>query len=219
MKNKYIIFIFILCVFALSCGVPLIINYCFKTSAIDEIFVAEWDANAALTYWGATLTFFSTTILSALALWQNDVIKKESSRHSLQLQLMEYRKVMPLFSVICTSEYSEFQKMRIRICNISENPAFCVTIKKACVGNINWNLLEGQSNKTEKTLFAHQTLEETCQNGPISGREYLQIELLCFDIYRNEIACCYFGKINLDEKSIVCYLEKINYTNVLHSFV
>ena len=217
MKNKYIILIIVLCVVALLCGVPLIINYCFKTFSIAEIFVAEWDANAALTYWGALLTFFSTTILSALALWQNDVIRKESSRHSLQLQLMEYRKVMPLFNIICASEYSEYQKMRIRICNISENPAFSVTITKAYISNTSRSLLEGQINKTVKTLFAQQTMETTCQNGPIYGREYLQIELLCFDIYRNEITYCYCGEINLDEKDIVCYIEKIDYTKVLHS--
>lgn len=219
MKKNYIVPIIILCVVGFPFGAPLVINYCFKTSALAEIFVAEWDANAALTYWGAVLTFFSTTILSALALWQNDVIKMESSRHSRQLQLMEYRKVMPLFNIVCTSEYSNFRKIGIRIWNISENPAFSVTLRKVCISNTNQNILEEQADKPGKTLLAQETMEITCQNGPIYGRGYLQIEFLCSDIYRNEIKYCYCGEINLDEMDIVCYIEEINYEKTLHSLV
>lgn len=56
--------------------VPFLINILFKYKAPIKLLEAEWDASDMLGYYGAVLGFLSTTLLSMLAIWQNEKIRQ-----------------------------------------------------------------------------------------------------------------------------------------------
>ena len=59
-------------------GVPILIHILFKTSAVCDWFVPEWEAGNVLEYYGAILGFLGTVTLSILALYQNYELKNEA---------------------------------------------------------------------------------------------------------------------------------------------
>ena len=56
--------------------IPLLINILFKFKAPIKLLESEWEAADMLGYYGSVLGFLSTTLLSMLAIWQNEKIKQ-----------------------------------------------------------------------------------------------------------------------------------------------
>ncbi len=112
----------LLVVFALI-GVPLLINVLFKIDSGICALQAEWSAGDALGYYGAVLSFLGTVVLSALALYQNHIIKVEADKKATMLEERERIKNMPKFCTRSLSFSGEYAKISFDIENISENIA------------------------------------------------------------------------------------------------
>lgn len=78
-------------------GIPFGIHCLFKLKSPTSFFIAEWSAGEFLSYYGSFLSFGATVILSALALWQNEIIRSESNKHTILLEQMEINKCCPFF--------------------------------------------------------------------------------------------------------------------------
>lgn len=80
--------LFLLSLFLLLC-VPLIIHIIFKIPSEHSFITPEWSAGELLSYYGAILAFLGTVFLGALALYQNDLFKKQNDK-IMQLQNVPY---------------------------------------------------------------------------------------------------------------------------------
>ena len=117
----------ILVVFALI-GVPLLINILFKINTGISALQAEWSAGDMLGYYGAVLSFLGTVVLSALALYQNHIIKVEADKRAAKLEDRELIKNMPKFCTRSLSFSGSSSKISFDIENISENIAYEIKV-------------------------------------------------------------------------------------------
>ena len=97
-KRLLILIIFLLAVLSLF-GIPATINLLFKQTSHIPFFIAEWSAGEALNYYGAVLTFFGTSLLNIVALWQNHLIKVSNEKHMEFLETLEKEKFIPKFMI------------------------------------------------------------------------------------------------------------------------
>lgn len=125
----------IICVLFFVIGVPLIINWMFTKPALCDFFAVNWVARDALAYYGSALGFIGTVIFSALALWQNHIIKEESDKRQEILDKMELQKHLPIIEVqsLCCSGNGSFLSLSIK--NISGNVALEVVLSKIQILN------------------------------------------------------------------------------------
>ena len=103
--------------------IPFILNVLFKIPAPLKVFVAEWEAAAALSYYGEILSFLSTTALSILALWQNKKINEANERHTNLLEQMEREKSAPRFIVEKSVVLGLGYDLKLEITNVTDNIA------------------------------------------------------------------------------------------------
>lgn len=86
--KKHLLLIILFLLVAMT-GVPLIIHVLFKIYPNNSFWIAEWSAGEFLSYYGAILSFVGTVALGALALYQNDLFKKQNDK-IMQLQNVPY---------------------------------------------------------------------------------------------------------------------------------
>lgn len=132
---KKTIRIAILCVVFLTIGVPVIIHICFKIPAPFQFWEADWESGNVLEYYGAILGFLGTALLSALALYQNYEIKKESDAKQALIERMEYEKEMPLFRVKNLYCNGNFGNLNLSVFNVSDNVAYDLEVSSFKVEN------------------------------------------------------------------------------------
>ncbi len=116
-------------------GMPLIINCLFKLRTDNDFFIAEWTAGDMLSYYGAVLTFVSTTILSVLALWQNHVIKEENDKHTALLERMEREKNNAHLMIQDAVSFKNAGNISLQLKNVSENMALNIIISGLAIEN------------------------------------------------------------------------------------
>lgn len=126
-KNKRTILL-ALGLVALVFFIPFILNVLFKIPAPFEVFVAEWGAADALSYYGEILSFLSTTALSILALWQNKKINEANERHTNLLEQMEREKSAPRFIVEKCVVLGLGYDLKLEIINVTDNIARNISI-------------------------------------------------------------------------------------------
>lgn len=127
-----------ICCFALfmfTIGIPVIIHIFYIIPAPVWWLETEWEAGNVLEYYGAILGFLSTTALSALALYQNYELKKESEVKQALIEKMEYIKEMPLFVINNSSCNGDYCNLKLSILNISDNAAYDMSIDNFIVEN------------------------------------------------------------------------------------
>ena len=95
-KHKIIIIVILL---ILLIGVPLITHCLFKINSNNSFWVSAWSAGEFLSFYGSVLSFVATVILSILALWQNEIIRAESNKHTELLEEMEKNKCCHFVSI------------------------------------------------------------------------------------------------------------------------
>lgn len=139
-KHKFEAILFFICIALLSFGVPLVINILFKYPSFLSLTVAEWDAGAALEYFGTVLTFWGTSALSIIALWQNKVIDESNSKHSQLIEKMLIEKNMPLLYIVDVSYFDSFRGIKFFILNASDNIANNITISNVRIIDSNNNI-------------------------------------------------------------------------------
>lgn len=195
-RNKVIFIVVFLLI-----GVPFIVHCLFKIKSTNSFWAAEWTAGEFLTYYGAALSFTATVILSFLALWQNELIREESNKHTYVLEEMERRKICPFFTVVCNYEGINHSDMRIAVRNITDNMALDVSIIE--VGQT----LNGQQefHKSYPILAPWDVMEVDLENGFLEEKDLVQLNISCKDIYGNENSFLAQGKYDSDN-SVYCFV-------------
>lgn len=175
-RNKIIIVVTI----ALM-GVPFLIHCLFKIDGGDSFWSAEWTSGDVLSFYGSVLSFCATVILSILALWQNEIIREESNKHTQLLEEMEKSKSCPFFTANCLSEKISHSDISIEIKNITENIAQNIEIEEL---NSTFNRLE-KFHMTYSILAPNASLVVELGNGFLDEIKLLQFSIRCKDIYGN----------------------------------
>lgn len=210
--QKQIILLLVGVIFAtLIC--PIIINLLFKIVAPHNFFVAEWSADAALEYCGAILTFWGTSMLSALALWQSHIIKVENDRYITKLQQIEEKKNYPYFIVNYISSLASYSQLEFNVENITTNIAFNVEIYnfiiKDSTGKIMW---KSEERITKAHLCQPSIISVQLKNNNIESTiNYLYFNLVFFNDQqeKHEVQV----KSLLKDKCICCLENKKISTN------
>lgn len=182
--KKYRIWIgFVL--FFLVVGVPIIVNFLYKIKLVDSFWVAEWSAGEFLSYYGSVLSFCTTACLSVLALWQNEIIRQESDKHTKQLEKMEIQKSCPFFSVRLLNNSFHNSNLVVELKNISQNPA--VDINNIVVKIENGNeLCNKKSIKAFKDyLLLSDVFVINLGNSFFDISQKLSFQFDCKDVYGN----------------------------------
>lgn len=165
-------------------GIPILINCLFKLPAPLDFFVAEWSVDSVLTYYGAVLTFSSTTALSVLALWQNHIIEEENKKHTALLERMEREKNFPHLIIEDVVGYGNASGITFTLKNISENIARKVLVSQFYIVDQNGNIRRNSSKKHQISYLSHSNPEEIrLFNPPIID----STENICFNITYTDI--------------------------------
>lgn len=174
-----------LVLFFLVVGVPILVNFLFKIEPVENFWVAEWSAGEFLSYYGSVLSFCTTACLSALALWQNEIIRKESDKHTRQLEKMEVQKNCPFFSARLLNRGLHDSNLEVELKNISQNPAIDIN-------NIVVNIEKESHLYSSKTvmvlkdyLCADDILIINLENPFLDVSKRLSFQFECKDIYGN----------------------------------
>ena len=174
-----------LVLFFLIVGVPIIVNFLFKIKTVKNFWVAEWSAGEFLSYYGSVLSFCTTAFLSALALWQNEIIRQESDKHTRQLEKMEIQKNSPFFSARLLNRGLHDSNLEVELRNISQNPAIDINniVVKIEKGNDLCNTKEIMVLKDY--LFSNDVLIINLENSFLDVSKRLSFQFECKDIYGN----------------------------------
>lgn len=183
-------------------GVPFLIHVLFKIKAPISFMEHEWSAGELLDYYGSVLAFAGTVIFSALALWQNQIIKEESDRHTEMLKKMEIQKHMPFFCLDDMYSSGDNQNMAIRLHNKSDNFADEINVENFEVLDSERKVVNvSQSANVEKlSLIGGDSMLIRFKNSRFNGENrVIRIKFNCIDKF-NEIhyyeACSLKENIN-----------------------
>lgn len=128
-SKKFSKWIFIGGAILLVVVVPVIVHIAFAYPAISSFWAAKWTAGEFLGYLG-------TTMLSALALWQNRQLKIEADKQAKLAKKQELDMKKPRFFVVSkSSSGSPWYEMTIKIQNISFNFAEDCRIEDIALGS------------------------------------------------------------------------------------
>ncbi len=159
--------------------IPFIINCLFKLVSPCNLLIAEWDAGDALIFYGAVLSFFSTTLLSALALWQNHVIKEENNKHTAILERMEKAKNQPFLVIDEVSGQENAKDLSFYVKNMSNNIAHNITFFNFCIIDNAGNVVKKMNKKANTDfLTCSSKYRINLANPPFSEKTHR----ICFDI-------------------------------------
>lgn len=171
----------------LSVGIPIIIHIAFKIAAPYDFFEAEWEAGNVLEYYGAILGFFGTVALSALALYQNYEIKKESDARQALLEQKEYEKEMPWFSIKNLSCSGNYGNLNLSILNASDNVAHDLEVSNFKIEDAEGVCIcESKQAKLRRSeLLGNAETEIEFTNDGISGENIkIVFQIKCKDKFR-----------------------------------
>lgn len=142
-KYKLIIILIVVGLIIVVIIIPALLNILFKISAPFEIFEAEWEASAALSYYGEILAFLSTMALSILALWQNIKTSEANDRHTVLLEQMEREKNAPRFIFEECVVLGRASNLTFEIINVTDNIAQGISLSDFSLineaGQAYWN--------------------------------------------------------------------------------
>ena len=107
---------------------PIFIDEAFQKTASNKWLAVDWEAKDALNYYGTALAFLGTAVFSALALWQNHVIKTENDKYLELKDKREKEKNAPFFVAQGTSCFGHGGYLSLTIENKTDNIAKDVSI-------------------------------------------------------------------------------------------
>lgn len=170
--KKHWFIVTLICIF-LILGVPFLIHIFYKIPASKDFWVSDWESGNLLEFYGSMLGFISTVILSLLALWQNEVIKKESEKREELLEKMEVAKHLPLLkcsNLMCDGSY---ENLCLELENVSDNLATDIEVTNFTATNIEGQILtESKSVRIWKTsLVGRDKTKINFINNPIKDEK------------------------------------------------
>lgn len=186
-KRKTMIYS-IIGILILIVGIPIIIHVLYIIPAPIWWLDTAWEAEHVLEYYGAILGFLGTVVLSALALYQNYEIKRESDARQVLIEKMAYAKEMPLFIVKNSSCGGNYSNLCVSIFNISDNAAYDLNVSKFTVANVQGDIvleaLEAKIRRTELLGKVETEIEFT--NRALYGENLkIAFQLKCKDKLQN----------------------------------
>lgn len=187
-------------------GIPFITHCLFKIKLNESFWTAEWTAGEILAYFSSILLFGATVILSFLALWQNEIIRQESNKHTQLLVEMERNKSCPFFIVSYISEGIDHNNINISLENVSDNNALNV--------KISWkNPTYNEVIECEEFFYIitpHSTKKFGLNNNSWDINELIQLNICCTDIYGVKIQFAVDGKYNMSTSIFEFNTAKVN---------
>lgn len=191
-------------------GVPIIIHCSFKASSSWDFFVAEWSAGELLGYCGTVLGSLSTTVLSILALWQTNQIKKESDYQRKQIERLEQRRAAPTFIMKHNDSINYGQNMKIDLKNNSENIANELILEKVSLMR-NKEIVWQDGSMHFGVILPQSSITMIFQNPNLHQGDRMNFIITCTDIYENKIEYVYTSTYSKQSNNIEFYLCKIVY--------
>lgn len=192
-KHKIRIIIFIL---ILIISVPFIIHCLFKIKTNHLFWVSTWSAGDFLVYYGSVLSFCATGILSFLALWQNEIIRRESNKHTKLLEEMEKNKCCPYFNISFVKEKVNHSNIEISIQNVSENIAIDMELFE-----VNGTLKRKGTFYEHLGLLAPQgVLTVYLENDFLETKDVIEMLIQCKDMYGNLRLYNVRGEYNIESR-------------------
>ncbi len=164
--KKYIIVVAML----LILGIPTVINLMFKIPSI-ELFAAEWTAGDALDFYGTVLSFISTTVLSVIALWQNNVIKKESDRHTARLEEWEKARSWPILICKAVGSLGGCSELSFEVINTTNNIALNLIVSNIHITGLRGDYLWQDSNVYCKEVLTNNEGLRIKLNNPMMDEQ------------------------------------------------
>ncbi len=191
-------------IFVVFAGVPFLIHCLFKLDSRYDFFVAEWSAGEFLQYYGALLAFCSSVVLSLLALWQNEVIREESNKHTQLLEHMEIKSKMPLFDVRYKSQelHGRCHNAKAEITNISENVALALRIRDVYLSNNETKKTWDIPEYTREILTPGNVWEIDLKNPFLTKDDSICFYMTCRDLYENDLRFKVLGDYNSQKNTI-----------------
>ena len=169
-------------VFVAVAVVPLLINWMFTIPALFPLFAVQWEAKDALSYYGSALGFLGTVIFSALALWQNHIIQEANDKHTALLEEMERVKNAPHIVVNSRFAYGGSSKLRIYICNTSNNLAENLTASEFMISDKQGTILwKRDCSLTIDYLVDEKTWEIDWENPAVDNSSVFSFNLMFHD--------------------------------------
>lgn len=128
------IFIVVLIMVLLIIGIPFVIYISFRIPSPIHLLEAgpEWNEGVVLGYYGSILGFLGTVVLSMLALYQNQEIKKEADKRT---EIFEREKHSPKLKCKLFGSNGAYMNMHYLLENISNNLADKIVISNFEVFN------------------------------------------------------------------------------------
>lgn len=160
--------------------IPILINILFKLKAPIKLLESEWEAADMLGYYGSVLGFLSTTLLSTLAIWQNEKIKQLEEAKEAPVLLCQnmgcsgnYGNLnISLLNANANSVVYEIKPIELNIVNKSRT-----IISSDEKGSIDRKSLGG--NETIATIkFKNKSIHE--------DNVWIIFKVKCFDLYQKE---------------------------------
>lgn len=160
--------------------VPMIVvHLLFKWKTDIYLVQADWNSGDVLTYIGGFYSFLGTTILSILAIWQNDVINKKNDEYNKKLQEIEIKLNMPIFDIpgkgqSTNGDHSDF---RLSLRNVSPNPALQASFSNMTIYDSQDKMIVTSSDvELSDTVLSENTLIDVkYKNGAVFGKNLKMI--------------------------------------------
>ena len=176
-------------------GGPIIINYAFSTPAPCKMLEVDWGVDDALNYYGTVLSFLGTTLLSIVALIQNERIKQ-----------MEMKRDFPLF--VCLYEgCCSTGGFSFKLINANSNANFYGIEAYDC--EINGEKINIHEGKVDKEYLSGNIPETiiTFSSSMFNGGNLIKFKIKCYDVYQNKHIYEFTKDLDKQEKS--CLIKKV----------
>ena len=187
--------------------IPIIIHFIFKINLNIELLVAEWSAGEFLEYYGNTLSFIGTIILSILALWQNHEIKVESEKHNQMLEKMQKIRNTPRFVGEKRASNKDNRNLEIILKNATDNLAYEVKAYDFTMLDKENKIKYNYKKTMEKSVIQKDDYLIIQLNNPqFTDTDYLNFKVECWDEFL--IKHQYKGEIRTIEGNIIIVIRE-----------
>lgn len=166
---------------------PIFIDEAFQKTASNKWLAVDWESKDALNYYGTALAFLGTAVFSALALWQNHVIKTENDKYNRLKEKQEKEKNAPFFVVQSKGCWGHGQNLSISVENKSDNIAKDVSICNFRIVNNNGVIVWEDDRCFSRTVaIKGKPTEIYFNNDDIKDGETFLLDINYKDIFDND---------------------------------
>ncbi len=166
---------------------PIFIDEAFQKTASNKWLAVDWEAKDALNYYGTALAFLGTAVFSALALWQNHVIKTENDKYLELKDKREKEKNAPFFVAQGKSCFGHGGHLGLTIENKTDNIAKDISIYNFVIIDKN-GVVIWSDNKcfTRTSMVKGQIVQVYFENKEFKDGDRMQMQIDYKDVFDND---------------------------------